>query len=106
MWNKEYILITNLELLECGLIVDQGDNYLSVRCNVCLFDEDEVSILDSLLIHRVTISAEEEVLLVSRDDLGGYWDLSFDIFLCEYRHPTCDGTDERDITYGYTICLE
>ena len=35
-----------------------------------------------------------------------YWDLCFDIFLCEYRHPTCDGTDEGDIAYSYTICLE
>ena len=66
----------------------------------------ECGILDSLLIHGVTIGTEEKILLAFRDNLGGYWDLGFDIFLCEYRHPTCDGTDEGDIAYSYTICLE
>ena len=103
---KKHTLISCLEFLQCGLIVDECNHYLSVRRHIRLFDEDEITILDSLLIHGVTIGTEEKILLAFRDNLGGYWDLGFDIFLCEYRHPTCDGTDEGDIAYSYTICLE
>ncbi len=62
--NEKYTLISHLELLECGFIVDESDDYLSVLCDVGLFDEDEVTILDSLLVHGVTIGSEEEVFLV------------------------------------------
>ena len=106
VWYEEHTLVSCLELLQCGLIVDERNHYLSVRRHIRLFDEDEITILDSLLIHGVTIGTEEKILLAFRDNLGGYWDLGFDIFLCEYRHPTCDGTDEGDIAYSYTICLE
>lgn len=106
MWDEEYALIAYLELLECGFIVDKCDDHFSIFSYLCLLDEDEVTALDTLLIHRVTISAEEKILLVSRDDLGGYWDLGLDVLVGKYRHTACDRTDEWDIADGSTICLE
>jgi hypothetical protein len=106
VWYEEYVLISYLELLECGFVVDECHDYLSVLSNIGLFDEDEVTTLDSLLVHGVTICSEEEVLLVRSDYLGGYWYLSFDVFLGEYRHPAGDSTDERDIAYRDRVGLK
>ena len=103
---QEYTLISRLELLECCFIVDEGNDYLSVVCYVGLFDENEITMLNSLLIHGITISTEKKILLVLGDYLDGYGYLSFDIFLCEYRHPACYSTDERYVAYGYAITLE
>ena len=106
VWDEEYTLISRLEFLECRFVVDEGNDDLPILSDLRLFDEDEIPILDPLLIHGVTISTEEEVLLVCRDDLGRYWDLGLDILISEYRHTACYRTDEWDIANSSTICLE
>ena len=82
------------ELLECCLIVDESGDDLSILWDTRLFDEDEISVIDSFLIHRVSLCSEEKILLRSRDESSRYGDLGLDVLLGEYRHPASDRPDE------------
>ena len=84
------------ELLECCLVVDESGDDLSILWYTRLFDEDEISVIDSFLIHRVSLCSEEKILLRSRDESSRYWDLSLDVLLGEYRHPTGNRPNEWD----------
>lgn len=51
------------ELLECCLIVDESSDDLSILWDTRLLDEDKISVIDSFLIHRVSLCSEEEIFL-------------------------------------------
>lgn len=77
-----------------GLIIDKSDDDISISCDIRLSHEDEISIIDSFLIHRVSLCSEEEVFIELVHDLDRYRNFGFDIFFCEDRHPTGDTSNE------------
>ena len=84
------------ELLESCLIVDESRDDLSILWDTRLLDEDEISVIDSFLIHRVSLCSEKKILLRERNQSSRYWDLGLDVLLGEYRHPASDRPDEWD----------
>lgn len=94
------------EFLQCGLIIDECDDDISTLCYIRLFQEDEVSIIDSFLIHGVSLSSEKEVLIYLIHDLRRDRDLCLDILLSEYRHPTGNRPDEGNVADSVAITLE
>ncbi len=89
---------------ECGFIIDESDDDLPRFGDITFFNKDQVTIFYTFLIHRVSLSSEEEVLISRREKLRRYRYLRLDILFGEDRHTTGDSTDERDITYFITIC--
>ena len=94
------------EFLQCCFIIDEGHHDLPIFGNVGLTNEDEIIMIDSLLIHGISLSPEEEVRICLIHNLGGYGYLGLDILFSEYRHPTCYRTDERNRANLITSCGE
>ncbi len=88
---------------EGGLIIDEGDHDFSIFRDIGFPDEDEISIFYSFFVHGVSLSPEKKVIIISGEELGRYWDFGLDVFLCKYRHPTGDGTDEWYPSYFVAI---
>jgi hypothetical protein len=91
-------------LFQSGFVIYQGDDYLTILWYTRLPYEDEVSVRYPFLIHRISLSSEEEVFVCRGEELLRYRNLGFDIFLGEYGHTTGDGSDERDMTDFVAIC--
>ena len=51
------------ELLQGCLIIDESSDDLPILWDTGLLDEDEISVIDPLLIHGVSLCSEEEVFL-------------------------------------------
>ncbi len=94
------------ELFEGCFIVDQCRHDLSITRNISLFYENQISIIDSLLIHGVTLRPEEKILLGCRDKTSCYWDLCFYILFSEYRHTASNRTNEWNKANIQTIRLK
>ena len=86
-----------------SLIIYECDDDLPIFRNIASLDEYEISIIDSLLIHRVSLCSQEEVFITRREELRRDGDLGLDILLGEDRHTACDSTDERDAPYLIAI---
>jgi hypothetical protein len=98
-----YTSITFAVFFQSCFIIYQCDDDFSIFWCIGSTNKDEIVILDSLLIHRVSFSSEEEVLIGRREKFRRYRDLGLDILLSEYGHTTGDSTDKRDATYLVTI---
>ncbi len=101
--DEVYAIIHLSVFFEGCLIIDEGDHDFSIFWDIGFPDEDEIPVFHSFLIHGVSLSPEEKVIIISGEELGRYGDLRLDVFLCKYRHPTGDRTDERYPSYLVTI---
>ncbi len=106
VWNKKHRLIFWLKLLESGLIIYQCYHDITIFWCIGLLDKDEISIINSFFIHRITLSTEKKIWGTRTKKLCRNWNLCFDIFLCKYRHTTSNRTNEWDIFYLDTIGLK
>lgn len=82
------------ELLECCLIIDESSYNLSILWDTRLLDENQITVIDSFLIHRVSLSPQEKIFLGSRNESARNWNLSFDILISKYRHTTSNRPNE------------
>ena len=93
-------------LFQRRFVIDQCDDDTSTLCSIRLLEENEISMIDSFLIHGVSLSSEEEVCIDLIHDLCRDGNLGFDIFLGEYRHSAGDSPDEGNTADGIAITLE
>jgi hypothetical protein len=89
--------ITLSIFFESCFVIYQCYYYLATFCCISASYEHEIIVLDSFLIHRVSLSSKEEVFVRSREKLRRYRYLGLDILFCKYRHTTGDRTDKRNI---------
>ena len=94
------------ELFESCFIVDECDDDITISCYIRLADENEVSIVDFFLIHRVSLCSEEEIFICAIHYLGRDGNLSFDVLLGEDGHPASDRADERNPSDLVTVGRE
>lgn len=94
------------KLLQGCFVVYEGNHDLTGSSGTYLTYQDEISIFDSFLIHRVALSSKEKIFFRLNEHLRRYGDLCFDIFLSEYRHPASDRADEGNISNFDTIALK
>ena len=86
-----------------SLIIYECDDDLPIFRNIPSLDEDEIPVIDSLLIHRVSLCSQEEVFIAWGEELRRDRDLGLDILFGEDRHTTGDSTDEGDAPYLIAI---
>ena len=86
-----------------SLVIYECDDDLPIFRNIPSLDEYEISVIDSFLIHRVSLCSQEEVFIAWGEELRRYRDLGLDILFGEDRHTAGDSTDERDTPYLIAI---
>lgn len=106
VWNKKHGMVFWLEFFEGCLIIDECYHDITIFWCIGLLDEDEIPIIDSFFVHRVTFSTQKEIRSTRTEKFGRNWNLCFDIFFCKYRHTASNRTNEWNIFYLDTIGLK
>ena len=86
-----------------SLIIYECDDDLPIFRNIPSLDEYEIPVIDSLLIHRVSLCSQEEVFITRREKLRRDGNFGLDILFGEDRHTTGDSTDEGDTPHFIAI---
>ena len=97
MRNEGNAISEMFEFLNSRFIIDNGNDYFSVSCCVLFSYEDEITVIDSFLLHRVSLCSKEEVLIWRCCYLCRYRNICFNIFFCIDRCTAGNTSEEGNI---------
>ena len=104
MGNEIHATIYLFVFFQGSFVIDEGYYDFSFFWDVGFSDEDEISVIDSFLVHGVSLCSEKKIFIICSEEFGRDGYLGLDVFLCEDRHTTGDSSYERDPTHFIAIC--
>ncbi len=106
MREEKYRIFSSAKFFERCFVIYESDDDLSISSDTRLLYEDEIPVVYSFFIHRVSISPEEKILVSWTHNRGGNRNRSFDILLGKYRHSASNSTNEWNRKNWCTFSLK